>query len=324
MMFRIAAAALVPLIMTVSAPPARAQAWLPPQGEGTVSVLFSDVFAKYHYLPTTPLDFGHIRTETLLVDVTYGLTDKVAVTVGIPWVASKYTGAFPHPLADLTGVTPLDDGGYHQTFQDFRFDVRYNVTKKGLVLTPFIGSIVPSHDYTYFAHTAPGRDLNELQLGVSAARMLDALVPGLFLQGSYLYGVTEKVLDIPHNRSNMSLEVGYFVTPRVRLLGLSTGQLTHGGVDAPSPTDPIMFPEHDRITRDEFINVGGGTAYSLSEKVDIFGSVIHTLDARNIHAIHRGLSLGLSWSFSTKRSADRAIAAAEHSLVKCLCEKKPM
>jgi hypothetical protein len=234
-------AALVPLIMAVSASSARAQAWLPAQGEGTVSVLFSDVFAKYHYLPTTPQDFGHIRTETVLLDVTYGLTDKVAITVGIPWVASRYSGAYPHPLADLTGVTPLDDGTYHQTFQDFRFDVRYNITRRGLVLTPFIGSIVPSHSYTYFAHTAPGRDLNELQLGVSAAGMLDSLVPGTFVQASYSYGVTEKVLDIAHNRSNMSLEIGYFVTPTLRLLALSTGQLTHGGVDAPSPTDKCCF-----------------------------------------------------------------------------------
>jgi hypothetical protein len=60
--------------------------------------------------------------------------------------------------------TPIDDGKYHPTFQDFRFDVRYNVTKKGVVLTPFVGSIVPSHDYAYFGHSAVGRDLKELQV----------------------------------------------------------------------------------------------------------------------------------------------------------------
>ena len=135
MTLRTALAALViPLTAAVSASPAFAQAYLPAQGEGTVSVLFSDMFGKYHYLPTKTYDLGHIRTETLLLDVTYGLTDKVAITVGIPWVASRYTGAFPHPLANLTGVQPLDDGTYHQTFQDLRFDVRYNITKKGLVL----------------------------------------------------------------------------------------------------------------------------------------------------------------------------------------------
>jgi hypothetical protein len=320
---RVVLADLVAFAMAVSPSSAQAQAFLPPQGEGSVSVLFSDVFAKYHYLPTTPQDVGHIRTETLLLDVTYGLTDKVAISAGIPWVASRYSGAFPHPLLDLTGITPLDDGTYHQTFQDFRFSVRYNITKRNVVLTPFVGTIVPSHDYTYFAHSAPGRDLNELQLGLSAAKMLDSLVPGFFVQGSYSYGVAEKSLDIPHNRSNISLEFGYFVTPKLRLLGLTTGQITHGGVDAPAPTDKLLFPQHDRITRDEFINVGGGAGFSLSEKVDLFGSIIHTVDARNIHAIHRGLSFGVSWSFST-RHPNRTVATSKHSLIKCLCEKKAM
>ena len=59
-------------------------------------------------------------------------------------------------------ANPLDDGAYHAAFSDFRFDVRYNVAKKGMVLTPFVGAIVPSHDYAYFAHAAPGRNLHEL------------------------------------------------------------------------------------------------------------------------------------------------------------------
>jgi hypothetical protein len=52
--------------------------------------------------------------------------------------------------------------------------------------------------------------------------------------------------------------------------------------------------------------------------------VIHTVAARNVHAIDHGVSVGLSWSFSTARARDRAIASTEHSLVKCLCEKKAM
>jgi len=316
---------LVPILVALSGSQARAQAYLPAQGEGAVSVLFSDTFVRYHYLGATEVDRGRIQSETVLLDVTYGLTDKVAVSFGIPWVASRYDGVNPHPLANLTGVQPLDDGAYHNTFQDFRFDVRYNVVKaKGLAVTPFIGSIVPSHDYTTFAHAAPGRDLNELQIGVTVAKLLDSVVPGLLVQGSYSYGVVQQVLDIAHNRSNMSLEVGYFLTPKIRLLALSSGELTHGGIDAPPITNAILFPEHDRITRDQFLNIGGGAAYSLNEKVDIFASLIHTVAARNVHAIDRGVSVGLSWSFSTPRARDRAIADAEHSLVKCLCEKKAM
>jgi len=338
---------LVALMIALVARPAAAQAWLPAQGEGSVSFLFQHTFMRDHYFATTPVDRGHIQSDTLLADVTYGVTDKLAVTVGIPWVASRYTGSLPHPYESsvLSGVrpftpNPIDDGTYHSTFQDFRFDVRYNVTKKGLVLTPFIGSLVPSHDYTYFAHSAAGRNLNELQVGVVGARLLDSLVPGLFVQGTYSYGFTEQVLDVSHNRSLMGLELGYFVTPKLRVLGLANGQVTHGGVDlppppcqlcpAPFPTVPnvepaLAFAHHDQIDRVNYLNLGGGATYGITDKVDIFGSLIHTVAQRNGHAIERGISLGLSWSFVTRREKGRAIASAgERSLVRCQCEKRAM
>src|SRR4051812_1913082 len=88
----------LPLVLALTSASAAAQAWLPGQGEGTVAITFQDAMVKYHFLLTTPVDRGHVHSESLLVDVTYGLTDKVAVTIGIPWIASKYTGATPHPL----------------------------------------------------------------------------------------------------------------------------------------------------------------------------------------------------------------------------------
>jgi hypothetical protein len=196
------------------------------------------------------------------------------------------------------------------------------------VLTPFVASILPRHDYTYFAHSAVGRDLREVQVGAFAATLLDAVVPGLFVQGRYSYGFAERVLDISHDRSNMDLELGYFVTPKLRLLALTNGQVTHGGIDltVTSRVDlpAIAYVHHDQIDRFNVLNVGAGAAYALTEKVDLFGSMIHTVAERNGHAIDRGLTVGLSWSFSTTRAKDRAIANAEHSLVKCLCEKKAM
>jgi hypothetical protein len=331
-------ALLVSMIGTLFASRVRAQAWVPAQGEGAVSFMFQDAFVKYHYFTTTPYDRGHIQADTLMVDVSYGVTDRLAVSVGIPWVASKYNGPFPHPLAEdlLAGIrparpNPLDDGTYHSTFQDFRFDVRYNVTRKGVVLTPFVGSIVPSHDYTYFAQSGAGRNLNEVQVGLLTSKLLDSLVPGLFVQGRYSYGFIEEVLDVSHNRSNMDVELGYFVTPKLRLLALGSGQLTHGGIDMAPPAcqlcpaplpPPLVFAHHDQLERVNFLNVGVGAAYSLSDRFDLFGSLLHTVAQRNGIAIDRGASIGVSWSFLTSRAKNRAIASAERSLTKCLCEKK--
>jgi hypothetical protein len=334
MTFRTALALMaVPVLLGASSTTARAQAWLPAQGEGSVSFIYQDLFDRYHQFPGIGNVFsGPTTSRSVLVDVTYGVTDKIAVSFAVPWVSAKYVGSNPHPLADLSGSapvfygkTPLDDGTFHGTWQDVRFDVRYNVTKKGLVLTPFIATSAPSHDYVTLAHAAPGQRLKQLQMGLTGAKMLDRVVPGLFVQGSYAYGITEKMLDISHNRSNATLEVGYFVTPKLRLMALGAGQVSHGGIDMvanPRANLPaLQFLHHDQITRINFLNVGGGAAYSLTEKIDVFASMIRTLAARNGHLIDHGVSMGMSWSFRAHRPKNSAIARAEQSLAKCVCAK---
>jgi hypothetical protein len=331
MTFRVACAALLVALSVPFAPSAaRAQAWLPAQGEGAVSFMYQDQLFKYHRIPVVKDDVGPIFAKSLLVDVTYGLTDKIAVSLGLPWVATRYNGPRPHPLADGSGTNPLDDGRWHSTAQDFRFDVRYNVTRnlwnKGIVLTPFAASIVPSHDYPYLLHSGAGRNLKELQIGASAAKLLDNVVPGLLVQGRYGYGFTERPIDIAHNRSVASIEVGYFATPKLRLMALTTGQLTHGGIDFTGPTarailTPEQFLHHDQIMRENFLSVGGGASYSLGESIDVFGSALRTVSQRNGHELNRGLTVGLSWSFTTPHAKDRALSMAENSLGRCLCEK---
>jgi hypothetical protein len=316
---------------TALASPARAQAYVPAQGEGAVSVMYSDQFFRYHFSPTTATDAGQIYARSMLFDVTYGLTDRVAISVGLPLVATRYTGPSPHPLPDFSGPNPIDDGTWHATAQDFRFDIRYNVTRnllnKGIVFTPFVGSIVPSHDYPYFVHSGFGKDLREVQGGVSVAKLFERGIPGLIVQGRYSFGFTEQAVDIPHNRSLASIEVGYFATPKLRLMGLSSGQRTHGGIDFYGATSralltPEQFLHHDQITRENYLALGGGASYSITETIDIYGSVLHDVARRNGHGLTRGVNLGLSYSFSTSHA--RKIAAdrtAEGSLAKCLCEK---
>ena len=67
-----------------------AQAWVPAQGEGAVAISFQDLDVKRHLASTTRVDAGHINSVVLLADVTYGLTDKVAIDVALPFVSSKY------------------------------------------------------------------------------------------------------------------------------------------------------------------------------------------------------------------------------------------
>jgi hypothetical protein len=323
-------AALTVAFLCASSTPVLAQAWTPAQGEGTVAVQFQDAFVKYHQLPTARLDRGHIRGESLLVDFTYGLTDKVAVSVALPYVASKYNGPFPHIRND--GST-LDTGASHSTFQDFRFDVRYNVSRRDFVLTPFVGSIVPSHSYDYFAHSAVGRHVREVQVGTYWAKLLDPVVPGLFVEGRYSFGFAQRILDISHNRSNLDLEVGYFVKPELRVFALGTGQLTHGGLDlygnSRAALGDVLYWHHDQISRDNLLNVGAGAAYDLSPSVGVYGSFMRTVAGRNVHALDHGVTVGMTWSFvkgqegarASRRPVQTEAEGQQRTLARCVCQK---
>jgi len=97
---------------------ATAQAWVPQKGEGSVSLAAQQLNVKKHLATKTVTDAGHINTGVLLADFTYGLTDKFAVDLAVPFVVTKYSGARPHPN------TNIDDGAYHNSFTDFRMSVR--------------------------------------------------------------------------------------------------------------------------------------------------------------------------------------------------------
>src|SRR5207249_6184298 len=122
----------------------------------------------------------------------------------------------------------------------------------------------------------------------------------------------EPVANIGHSRAMGDLEIGDFVTERLRVFAVGSSQLTRGGVDIPimgsgGMAMPLQLV-HDRIDRTHFLNVGGGGSFAVTESVDVFGSVMTNVANRNGHALNRGIDLGVSWSFK------RGAAAAGRSL----------
>jgi hypothetical protein len=311
-----------------------AQAWVPPKGEGSVSLAAQQLNVKKHFAGKEIVDAGHINTGVLLADMTYGLTDKVAVDLAVPFVVTKYSGGRPHPN------TNIDDGAYHNSFTDFRMSVRYNLTRKSAVITPYVGSVVPSHDYQFYGHSAFGEQLNELQIGTFIAKLFTSGVPGMFVSSRIAYGFVEKVQDISHNRTVADLEAGYFVSPSFRAFGMMNGQYTHGGIDFPitgqTGLPPELRPVHDVIQRVHYVNLGGGFAYSVKDSFDIFASFSREVAGRNGHVLNRGITLGASWSFSRTGKGDVAAAGTgapsseyarmtaakrETTLGRCICQK---
>jgi len=234
---------------------------------------------------------GHIRTNMIFTSVDIGVADKLGVVADLAYVASKYMGKMPHG--------PVDTGVYHPTFQDWHVELRYTALEKALVVTPFIGTTGRTHDYETRGHSAVGRGFHELLLGAYAGRQFDGILRNVYVQGRYSYAILPRFDGTPLNRSNVDCEVGWLATRRLTFRFLSLLQKSHGGViPALEPgLDEHHKEFHDRISRANYLYLGGGVSFSLSRSFAINAGYLTTVYARTVQA-PGGLLVGLSWSFS--------------------------
>jgi hypothetical protein len=281
------------------------QAWTPPRGEGYVSLTFEDMFVKYHFSSTGDrVDAGHIRTIGLVQSIEYGITDRLGASLSLPVVASKYYGAHPHQI-------PIDNGNYHGGTQDFRVGLQYSIRQRPVAVTPFVLVIIPSRDYTYFAHSAVGTNQRQLELGVATGGRFERWVPNAYFQAAYSYGIVGVVDGRRPNRNRMSLEGGYFLGRQLTLRVLADSQITRGGYSIPQDfPDRLDFPlvadehyrHHDQSGNASFLNLGGGIDVALGRRWDVSAALLHSMWGQNGHAMRTGLSVGIGWSFLTPRA----------------------
>jgi hypothetical protein len=301
------------------------QAWVSPKGTGSFSVSYineldnTDYFGHgehYVLIPPNPVapngykleNFGELRTQGAYFDFAYSLTDKLGLTVSIPYLAPKYTAppgetnAFfsAHHFAD--GSVPLDDGHYHGSFQDFGLRVRYNLATHPFLITPFVQYNQPSNGYLTYSHAIVGRHVKSIVFGSYIGSTLGGFLSNAYAQGNYALAFDEKVLNISRHRSLLEGEFGYFIRPDLRAFTILSAQITHGGLNGPydiglpDPTNPL-FLHHSQITRDNYLNAGFGGQYSLNDRIDFYGLVSHMITARNLHGLAYGITFGMSWGF---------------------------
>lgn len=299
-----------------------AQVFISPKGTGTISITYQNSYVNKHLMGRgenflTPggvktSNIGDVRRQATYVDFAYSLTDRLAFSVSLPYIAAKYTAPANPPIAgfgphflinpDGTRSYPLDDGNYHGSFQDFDIRVRYNMWTHPLMITPFIEYVTPSNGYMFYSHAIVGNHVRELDIGTYVGSLLDPLLPNTYIQGRYSYGFPQEILGFSRRRHNAEVDVTYFIDPTIRAFGLIVGEVTNGGVNLPNdinpavPTNPVFF-HHAQISRDNILNVGGGLQYSLNNTVDLYGVVTHTITARNMHALDYELTIGMSWGF---------------------------
>ena len=291
---------------------ARAQAWLPPKGEASVTLGISRDFANQHTdddgnnltIPTGE-GWGSMTWNEVRPVLGYGITDRLAVRLSVPFVVSKYEGQVAHP--PLPGHENQDDGNWHSTFGDFYAQLRFKATKGSLVATPFLAFGVPSHSYEYYAHATAGLHLTAAQAGVILGRLLDPWLSNGFVQARYTFTKYEKVLDIAHDQSDVSVDVGYFVTSALTLDVFGEWQKTHGGwrfVDVPPPGTPD-FLYHDQLLRADHFRLGGAASYALTPSIELALSgyaTLHSVRDMNVAGIGLSLTYGFSPAQVIKRS----------------------
>ena len=276
---------------------ARAQAWVPPEGVGSVDVIYQVIDNTGHTLNDGSLvPDGKSITEGVYVEATYAITDRLSVSGGLPYIFARYRGPGP-ALAAL----PVDNCKcWHSGFQDFSATARYALFNGVFALTPSLSVGVPSHSYVYKGEAVVGRDLNELRLAVDAGVRLDPISSRLTISGSYSYAIVERVVSIPNNRSNTSLDAAFQLTRTLSARGMVLWQHTHGGLRVPDDVlppqaHPDTFDQHDRLLRDNHRRFGASLTYSLPG-VDLFASYIVYGKGINSHK-GRAFTAGVSWPF---------------------------
>lgn len=290
------ASGAVVLCLAVTPPVAHAQAWLPAKGSSSYAFDYTSVLNKKHYTSTGgEVDVGHTSSETLSIGVSYSPSDRVQISAALPYANTRYIGP-----GGGGHHTPQDNGNWHGTFTDLQLSVHYQLADGPLAFAPYIGLVIPTNNYEFFGHSAPGRRLDEYWVGFYTAASLNDWLPRTYVQLRGNYAFVEKVQDIAHDRSNASLEIGHFLNDAWSLRALVTRVWTHGGIDVPVPVTSPLFPNHDRLAAEEMLNVGAGVSWSLNERMNLYGLYMQAIEGENAHKVDHRVSVGMSYGLGSR------------------------
>jgi hypothetical protein len=295
-----------------------AQAFVPPAGEGNLTISYQNMFAQGHWDLNGDRMIGDSccdpsQGHAIVLEAELGLSSRLAVNVSIPYIRSKYEGTHPHLIGGVGEVQEWDNGLYHGTFQDFRIAVRYNIARRPFVITPLAEVIVPSHHYPNLAHAAVGKDLRAYVAGVAAGGFLDAFLPRLFFHTQVSFARVqgaEDVAGVRPNRSRVEGELGYFITPRLSVRALESYQVTYDGFDLESFTPmtsavihstgveipPSYRRYHDQLQRSNYLTLGGGVGFALNESMEVFVDAAKMVWGESVHPL-RAVTVGVNTHF---------------------------
>lgn len=277
----------------------KAQAWTPGEGDGTLSLTYQNYDVAGHYdARGRKNNNGGTKSHVAVVEIDYGITNTIGLTVSLPFIASKYTGP---PVYFVGGVEthpgPLDDGTYHGAFQDVRIEARRLFWAGTIPVAPFIGATFPTHEYETVGEAVPGRHRRDFQIGTSVGLNLDRVRTGAYVHGRYAYVTAQKIKRFAFTRSNVDVEVGCPAGSRVVLRGLAAWQVRHRGPSVQELT--VDWEHHDRFIAPSYTNVGGGISVLIGG-ADVYALWLSTVAGSNGAHRARTIAAGVTFGFGSR------------------------
>ena len=178
-----------------------------------------------------------------------------------------------------------------------------------LKITPLFQATIPSHAYPSVGHAAIGFDEHEYRVGVNVGRRLDPILPKVFVQGQYAFGMTPVVAaNIAPKRSYGELQLGYLLNRHITFQGWSALTWSHNGIELdynlfPNNLTEEQYLNHDRIARSNLLGAGGTVSYQLNRSTIFFLSAGHTFYGTRPSA--------LPWAKRAPRNSDTFNNTAE-------------
>ena len=146
---------------------------MPTKGSFDMSLSYTNTLNKKHYLPNgDELDVGSTRAEVISLRMTYGITDRLTISGGLPYVSTWYMGDFPHP-------GDVDDGKKNHSLSDWRVGLHYQVTEGPIAFAPYVQFMAPITDYATLGHASRAVDSRSFGWDFSRAAILTAAAPQL-------------------------------------------------------------------------------------------------------------------------------------------------
>ena len=302
----LSAIAFIVAITTMA--PAHAQAWVPASHHGSISVTYNQAKStRLTNSDASKVPFGEVIARGLHLGIDYGLTDRLAISAALPFTSNRYRGNDPHDPRTLpfpNDQRVLDDGRFHGAWSDWNLSLRYQWLTKPFLVTPFIGYGQPTHDYTFWAHAAPGQDQWSWQLGAHIGGWLSPPAQAFFWQAGYTYSFMQPLDHRRVNHGAVSLSAGY-TAPRFDVRVEVDHHNSYGDTinlpqDFFNPDGSLNFGNlyyHDQLAAARNTKIMAEIDFRLGDHYLLTASLGRSLFAANMHYWDYETSVGISRRF---------------------------